>query len=236
MASLVRCLSNESDVDSFFEDLRQRGYSRVRLQSPDEVQLGFELCKWFHSGDGASATASRYDETIEFGYSTRSATQGKAFQAIKLAQPMQMLPWPQAGDLAARAERIFRALDAEARAVLRVVGSCLRVDPTKLLAMLDEDPLPCNEVSASFMHLFDYAPLERAAAETCVPHTDSGLVTIIPCATTPGLEVLDWSTSQWVATETDAVKDSCTVLIGACVRACHLIIQTHTLVTVVLIA
>lgn len=205
-------LSEEADGDAFFNDLLVRGYSRVQLENVGETRLGFELCAQFHNTNGASA--SPYDETIEFGYSTRSATQGKAFHAVKLAQPMEMLPWPRTGDFAARAARVFRALDAEARSVLRVVAGCLGVDVAKVMAMLDDDPLPCNEASASFMHLFDYQPLAHVGSETCVPHTDSGMVTIIPSATTPGLEVLDWSTLQWVPVEVGADSTTATVLIG----------------------
>jgi len=38
----------------------------------------------------------------------------------------------------------------------------------------------------------------------CPPHTDSGLVTVIPCAKTPELEVLDWQQYKWQATEQGA--------------------------------
>eukprot|EP01089_Gocevia_fonbrunei_P010475 TRINITY_DN2328_c0_g2_i1.p1 TRINITY_DN2328_c0_g2~~TRINITY_DN2328_c0_g2_i1.p1 ORF type:complete len:125 (-),score=13.65 TRINITY_DN2328_c0_g2_i1:4-378(-) len=35
----------------------------------------------------------------------------------------------------------------------------------------------------------------------CTEHTDSGLVTVIPCAESPGLELLDWKTFKWEPVE-----------------------------------
>lgn len=63
-----------------------------------------------------------------------------------------------------------------------------KVDVGKLEALLDKFPLSQHKYSASFLHVFKYHA--STSPMPCPPHTDSGLVTIIPCAKTPELEVL----------------------------------------------
>jgi isopenicillin N synthase-like dioxygenase len=116
---------------------------------------------------------------------------------------MQMLPWPQHDGFMQEARSLFQDMDAEARKCLVSVAKGLQIQEDKLLKLCDAaiaEKLPLQETSTSFMHLFMYNAL-GSGAEQCVPHTDSGLVTIIPHATNPGLELLSWATGQWVAVE-----------------------------------
>jgi isopenicillin N synthase-like dioxygenase len=160
----------QSDATSFFEDLRTRGFAlvRMRAQTVHAVQRGWKLC-------GKDHGRVTYDSLLEFGYSGRVEAVNKAFFAVKCAQPLAMLPWPN-DEFRDDAVELFGALDAEARWILERIGSCLRVEWSKFFEMLDEIPLSCNEISTSFMHLFDYLPQVSHGSETCSAHTDSGLV------------------------------------------------------------
>ena len=214
--------------------LLRRGFCVVRMSecAMAAVQQGWALC-------GLEHARRSYDEMIEFGYSGRLRHTNKAFFAVKKAQPLHLLGWPEEEGFRDGAVALFDALDGEARRVLRVLGEGMQVQWSKLECMLDEDPLACNEVSTSFMHLFDYLPCTEeggggeAVKDACTPHTDSGMVTIIPRATSPGLQVMDWSTGQWVATETTEEENVCTVLVGetlARLTCCHLQASVHRVV------
>jgi hypothetical protein len=225
------------DVGGLLEDLQAHGFARVLLRPACAAAAaqGLKLCEAFHK-EGPSGAAP-YDSTLEFGFSPTSQTTRKAFHAVKLANPSCMLRWPGA-QFETQASELFRALDEEARFILGLIANGLRVDPGKLSALCDERELPCNEVSTSFMHLFEYQP-HVEQREVCQPHTDSGLVTIIPRATQPGergwcrrwtlltvvsgLEVLDWSTGAFVPTEQDDDPSMCTVLLGETLArlTCH---------------
>lgn len=60
---------------------------------------------------------------------------------------------------------------------------------------LDYDP---GEISTSFMHLFKYAGTDKEGVFSCMPHTDSGLITLIPMASSSGLEVLNFQTGRQI--------------------------------------
>jgi hypothetical protein len=68
----------------------------------------------------------------------------------------------------------------------------LKVDPAKLTSLAEDFPLADRSGhSVSFLHVFKYSSTEAGhVAMPCPPHTDSGLVTVIPCAQAPGLEIL----------------------------------------------
>lgn len=220
-------LNTETGKDSFFESLTKRGFALVRMRENtfSTVEKSWPLC--CEMGGHVS-----YDPFMEFGYSGILTDTNKSFFAVKRSNPLAMMPWP-TDELRDGAIALFDVLEEEARLVLSVVSSCLKVDFVgKFLGMLDDDSLAINEVSTSFMHLFNYQPVATAACrkDVCVPHTDSGLVTIIPRATSPGLQVLDWSTGAWVSTETmpDSERNVCTVLLGETMArlTCHFLQAT----------
>jgi hypothetical protein len=68
----------------------------------------------------------------------------------------------------------------------------LKVDPGKLSSLAEDFPLADRSGhSVSFLHVFKYSSTEAGhVVMPCPPHTDSGLVTVIPCAQAPGLEIL----------------------------------------------
>lgn len=219
-------LNTETGKDSFFESLSQRGFALIQMRENTllTVEKSWPLCE-------RELSKTSYDPFMEFGYSGRLPDTNKSFFAVKRSSPLEMLPWPleEGKDASFRngAMTLFDVLDQEARFVLSVVSRCLKVDFGKFVGMLDDDTLAINEISTSFMHLFNYQPV-AACKDVCVPHTDSGLVTIIPRATSPGLEVLDWSTGDWVSTETMPERNVCTVLLGETMArlTCHFLQAT----------
>ena len=64
----------------------------------------------------------------------------------------------------------------------------MQVDPQKILVLADKE-IEEGKTTNSFMHFFKYHPPLNGNETQCVPHTDSGLVTLIPIANSQGLEV-----------------------------------------------
>ena len=147
-----------------------------------------------------------YDEFFEFGF---NETPHKRFFAVKLDH--HVFRWP-SEDVRQFCQELFLRYAKLAREIL------LSAVP-ELDSLMETLPVETpGEISQSFMHLFLYngqAPTS-AADLPCREHTDSGLITIIPRATTPGLEILDMSTGRWVATETmfPECKQMATILVG----------------------
>eukprot|EP00658_Telonema_sp_P-2_P030394 TRINITY_DN2295_c0_g1_i18.p1 TRINITY_DN2295_c0_g1~~TRINITY_DN2295_c0_g1_i18.p1 ORF type:complete len:297 (-),score=59.13 TRINITY_DN2295_c0_g1_i18:871-1761(-) len=64
------------------------------------------------------------------------------------------------------------------------------------------EPQGWCEERASILSLFEYkASVERHHDSACPEHVDYSLVTIIPCAAAPGLEVLDLDCFEWKSPE-----------------------------------
>ena len=126
---------------------------------------------------------------------------------------------PTASRLRAAAERTYDALAACSAEALRIVCAAMRM-PSEQVTKLIEPPLAAQAshtpLSQSNLTIFRYSPAlgdeaEVAAAGGVTPnvhcpyHTDVGLVTIIPCGTSPGLHVFDHEPGYegWVDVEAD---------------------------------
>lgn len=112
------------------------------------------------------------------------------------------------------AKKLFLRFEELSKEVLSVLALGLKVDKQKLLE-LTEGELVKGELSNSFMHFFRYqTDFECSPFIQCVPHTDSGLVTLIPCASSDGLEVLNWKSFEFECVEKNADSRQVVVLVG----------------------
>jgi len=55
---------------------------------------------------------------------------------------------------------------------------------------------------------------EYPSTQKCMVHEDSGLITLLPRSTFPGLEILDYSKEQWIPIERYTKKNDVLVIIG----------------------
>ena len=106
-----------------------------------------------------------------------------------------------------------------------------KVDAEKLTSLLDNekeitDTDTQQRYSSSFLHLFRYFAAGtdnegNALHDTpCPAHTDSGFITVIPCATTPGLQVLvcllyTYLAKAWFSYHTTTNNRTCRRVYGA---------------------
>jgi isopenicillin N synthase-like dioxygenase len=78
------------------------------------------------------------------------------------------------------------------------LAQAIEIQPTKFLELCDPLPLKEGTYATSMLHFFRYFEKPKTPDSLgCVEHTDSGLITIIPVAEEPGLELLSWKDFSW---------------------------------------
>jgi len=70
---------------------------------------------------------------------------------------------------------------------------------------------PSNSFSHSIMGLYNYYHHSNQT-ETCLIHKDMGFISLIPCASVPGLELLDFEVFAWVQIEKFANRNDVVVI------------------------
>lgn len=170
-------MRQEHDCAGVLRDLERRSFAVVQL-ADDGVHRHLASVAALLDG----ATHDTYDDALEFG---RLRLPYKEFMAIKLGLPLATL-WP-TPQLKAAGHELFLEHDKRARRMFCGLGIC---DGKKLL---QEQPLQVGEISSSFLHMFRYFG-QSNVGEPCSPHTDSGLITVIPRALgEPALQCFDGS-------------------------------------------
>ena len=205
-----------SDVDSIVEDLLIHSFAIVQLPTSVVHEFLPRVADVLDSWQEQS-----YDEALEIGRQMPLEKQKKEFIAVKKGLPANFL-------LSSAADFCNRVFDAEnelASNLFCSVAKKLKISSSAVTDLLQAEIGPC-EVSESFMHLFRYHRDESLSKEKfslpCEPHTDSGLLTIIPqCLGEPGLECLSKKLGTFVCVEELFLdkKNVCTVLAGETLAA-----------------
>jgi len=108
----------------------------------------------------------------------------------------------------------FSCLETLSKRVLAILAVNLEIPPSIFLELCDFEANKGKQLSNSFMHVFKYHVNEDNNLR-CIAHTDSGLVTLIPCyGASPGLELLDWRDSNFKSVESGRSFKYIAVLIG----------------------
>lgn len=84
------------------------------------------------------------------------------------------------------------------RFCLSLLASELGVLPSQFLNLLDSDPLSLDTFSNSLLTIYQYY---SNVNESVAIHKDIGLLTFVPCAQVPGLQVLDYEYLKWIEIE-----------------------------------
>jgi isopenicillin N synthase-like dioxygenase len=214
-------LVDVDDASGIWAQLTRRSFAVVRLRD-DSVHS--HLARVATVLDGFASDS--YDEALEFG---RLKLPHKEFMAVKTGLPLASL-WPNK-EAKRFCEQLFDLQDQLARRIFLSLG----VSGGREL--LQEHPMEIGQISSSFMHLFRYTGAASEHGDPCAPHTDSGLITIIPRALgAPGLECHDGQ--RFVNTEQLFPEASkvCTILAGETMAALtrgkvrgtvHRVVATH---------
>jgi hypothetical protein len=192
------------DASGIWAQLTARSFAVVQLRD-DTVHR--HLARVAAVLDGIASDS--YDEALEFG---RLKLPHKEFMAVKTGLPVASL-WPNK-EAKRFCEELFDLQDQLARRIFLSLG----VSGGREL--LQEQPMEIGQISSSFMHLFRYTGAASEHGDPCAPHTDSGLVTIIPRALgAPALECHDGQ--RFVNTEQlfPEASNVCTILAGETMAA-----------------
>jgi len=103
--------------------------------------------------------------------------------------------------------------------LLKQIARGLGCDSTELLSLISpndpDQPAPQNNIKSNFC-LFRYNDDKKVYTTTqkCMVHQDSGLITLLPRSTFPGLEVLDKNNKIWIPVEKFTQKNDVLVFAG----------------------
>ncbi|ELR13953.1 uncharacterized protein ACA1_365010 [Acanthamoeba castellanii str. Neff] len=185
-------------LQDFFAHLCTHGFARLRLGA-DEVRCLVEMYgqarEFFGLPEYFKDSVCPYRPSLEIGYS-HVRHLAKEFFAVRLTADGQSIETNGAelipDEYQTLAVESFKLMDGLAKDCLKYIATGLKVDPAKLTSLAEDFPLADRSAhSVSFLHVFKYSSTEAGhVAMPCPPHTDSGLVTVIPCAQAPGLEIL----------------------------------------------
>jgi len=212
-------------IADFCGFLKERGYAKVKLKEKDGMVIknSFRYLKREKSFTDKLRTNPTYfncpyKEETEIGH-TNNLKLCKEFFAVRITHKNDKAEIYKEKDefinteLESNLVTVFLLLEKISTQILTVIASGLQVSSDAMLSSLLDSYVPPKEpYSSSFLHAFRYYPSDSTASDIlkktpyreslqCTEHTDSGLVTVIPCTYIPGLEVLDWRSLSWIPTE-----------------------------------
>jgi isopenicillin N synthase-like dioxygenase len=120
-------------------------------------------------------------------------------------------PWPRVEGYAAKISKLWDTLDEIARFCIGSLCEGLDLPRDSMDNLFDPIPQPNDTFSHSIMGMYKYFA-HRTTTTTCLVHRDMGLVSLIPTAIQPGLEVLDCSINKWVEVEKHASRNDICII------------------------
>lgn len=136
----------------------------------------------------------------------------KEFFQMRKASGIAEFPWPRVAHYQERITALWDLLDQMSRFFIGSMCESIGLPRDVLDDLFDTVPQPSGSFSHSIMGLYRYFG-HRIETTTCLVHRDMGLVSLIPRANLPGLEVLDCSNHKWIEVEKFATRDDI-IMIG----------------------
>lgn len=177
----------------FCKSLRETGFAVLRNHpiSPDLINQGYEQWrKFFSSEEKMQYLYQKPSQAGYFPFRTESA-KGSAIGDLKEFYHFYQAG-PQPAEAAAISTSLFNELNTMATTLLQWVENHLPIDVANNLSM----PLKRMIVDSpnTMLRILHYPPLQgdiEPGAERASAHEDINVLTLLPAATTPGLEVKD---------------------------------------------
>lgn len=205
---LVRELLEQGAV----RGLVARGYGLVEL-SPAQLALYEEFHAGFERFCALPVAEKREFALVQFDSEANSPNQYHGYSEVSELKSQFMmrlgggLPLPRFMEQSGPS--LFQELDVLCRTAANGAAKALGLPRHAVEELLDPCPLPSEDfVSSSILDNFHYQQLLPAAAaaerryfNNHSAHTDSGLMTVVVCTDSPGLEVLDGELGLWVSIE-----------------------------------
>jgi len=205
----------------FTQSMQQIGFA-VLCNHPISMDLIHEAYQYwndFFFSDKTTKECYLHQKNTQDGYFPFRTENAKDRKISDLKEFYHVYPWGRIPpDLRDISLKIYAALEKLSAELLQWIENVL---PTPIANQLS---MPLKEMIKdspnTLLRILHYPPLkdnEEEGAIRAAPHEDINLITLLPAATAPGLEVLD-STGQWHAVSCD--PGSIVVNVGDMLQMC----------------
>lgn len=179
----------------FCESLRNTGFVVLHNHpiSPDRIKESYHQWKLFFSNDLESKKAYLFDRIQQDGYFPFRSENAKDNKIGDLKEFFHVYPWGRIPEFLKNVTLdMYHALQDLSAELLQWIENYLPTDVSSHLSM------PLKEMvqnsPKTLLRILHYPPLqneEQQGAVRAAAHEDINLITLLPAATAPGLEVLD---------------------------------------------
>lgn len=203
----------------FSESIKETGFA-VLQKHPISTQLIEDVYKhwqrFFHSNEKLNYT---YQKPAQDGYFPFKSENAKNSKASDLKEFFHFYPWgKKPAELQAITLQLYQDLTKLAEELLQWIEDCLPLPISQSLSMPLREMIDLEQ--NTLLRILHYPPLLDNVDTECVraaPHEDINLITLLPAATAPGLEVLD-KNNQWHAITCD--PNNIVVNVGDMLQMC----------------
>lgn len=189
----------------FCKSLRETGFAVLREHPISEalIMRAYEEWREFFFSPLAYKNTFLYERNSQDGYFPFKSENAKGNKISDLKEFFHVYPWGKVPDhLRPLTFEIYKALQTLSEELLRWIEDFLPKEVAQQLSM----PLQAmiTDSPNSLLRILHYPPLDYAEkeAERAAPHEDINLITLLPAATAPGLEVKDMQ-GNWHAVNCD---------------------------------
>lgn len=192
--------SSANANQQFCESLKETGFA-VLEGHPVSTQLIEQVYEqWQHFFFKDEKLNYLYQKPSQDGYFPFKSENAKNNKASDLKEFFHFYPWgKQPPALQAITLQLYRELTQLAAQLLQWIEDYLPVAVSQSLSMPLRNMVDLEQ--NTLLRILHYPPLENNTDTECVraaPHEDINLITLLPSATAPGLEVLD-KNNKWHA-------------------------------------
>jgi len=200
---------SETVTKDFCNQMNKKGFAVIRLPSEctEVINKMWKISTNFFDSPHELKEACKILSWRDVGY---LKTEGvKEFWQMRMSD-VSDFPWPSFPEFKECMLEGFQLLDQVGRICLGLLAQGIKINPGRLIEALDHEPLGSGNFSNSILSIYRYFKHELVK-ESCDIHKDMGILTLVPCAAVPGLEVLDYENICWV--EVEKIADTATDVI-----------------------
>jgi isopenicillin N synthase-like dioxygenase len=187
----------------FAQSLKETGFG-VLTNHPINVQLIYDVyADWEKFFASEEKHAHTFDPAVQSGYFPFRSENAKGYSAKDLKEFFHVYSWSQLPPtVSARTWDLFKAMYQLAGELLTWIEEATPADIRGRFSM----PLPqmIQDSRETLLRILHYPPLKGSADEAgairAAAHEDINLITLLPAATAPGLQVKD-ANGHWIDVE-----------------------------------
>lgn len=205
----------------FSQSLKETGFAVLQTHpiSSDLINEAYQQWRDFFFSDMTQKESYLFQRSTQDGYFPFQSENAKGRKISDLKEFFHIYPWgripPGLRDISLEIYQSLQKLSAE---LLQWIENFLPSNVAQQLSMPLRDMI--TDCPQTLLRVLHYPPLSHTVEEDAVraaPHEDINLITLLPAATAPGLEVLD-TQGRWHAVSCDS--GSIVVNVGDMLQMC----------------